>query len=439
MEISHLHTRLCSCGRKHKLPIVEIEIASGILSGLDQKLAALGAWENILLVADENTWSVAGTLVEKALAGKYSVSKVIFSGQKLKPNEESVERILACTTTPDLLLAVGSGTITDLVRYCAANKWDIPFVSIPTAPSMDGYASTVSAMTFSGFKVTKPARPPLAIYGDLAVLKAAPARLLAAGAADLLGKYTALSDWILARELIGEYYCPDIADLVRRVTDDCARDPVSLRERRDAAVANLTEGLILSGIGILMVGNSRPASGSEHHLSHFWEMKEQLQGEGEHLHGEKVAVGSLLAARAYQFLLGQDLEKLSYHSRWRTLGLSWEEYSRELEKTYGPLVEELPIMKAEPPKAEPLPAEFSEKLANGLSQIRVRPPALQTIEESLYQVGAPVGYQDLELPKAWVREALLYGREVRERYTIFTLLAQLGLLSKAADEILESC
>ena len=104
---------------------------------------------------------------------------------------------------PDLLLAVGSGTITDLVRYAAANILKIPFVSIPTGPSMDGYASTVSAMTFNGFKITKPARPPLAIYGDLAVLAKAPQRLISAGAADLLGKYTALSDWILARELEG--------------------------------------------------------------------------------------------------------------------------------------------------------------------------------------------------------------------------------------------
>lgn len=434
MKIQKLATPSCICGRKHQIPIREIEIVSCLLSQLDQRLASLGKWEKILLVADENTWFVAGFQVEQALAGKYSLEKVILPGG-FKPDEASVDTLLhSSAIAPDLMLAVGSGTITDLVRYIAANKWDIPFISIPTAPSMDGYASTVSAMIFGGFKVTKPARPPLAIYGDLTVLSAAPGRLVSAGAADLLGKYTALSDWLLARELEGEYYCPYIADLVMKATDNFSTDPEALREGREDAIAKLTEGLILSGIGILMAGNSTPASGSEHHLSHFWELKEQLKGGKEHLHGEKVAVGSVLSAKAYQFFLRQDPYKLRFHSNWRTGGLGWEEYSHQLKEAYGPLLGELPIMQAAPPIDELAAPHFSNRLASARSQIR--PPAVHTIQEKLRTVGAPVTYQELELPQAWVEEALLYGREVRGRYTIFTLLAQLGLLSQATEEIL---
>ncbi|HQD39650.1 MAG: sn-glycerol-1-phosphate dehydrogenase [Firmicutes bacterium] len=432
MKIQKLAAAACSCGRKHQIPIREIEIAPNLLSHLYQKLAGLGSWDKLLLVADENTWSAAGAQVEEALACRYALEKVILSAG-FKPDEESVDAILSSSAhRPDLLLAVGSGTITDLVRYAAANILKIPFVSIPTAPSMDGYASTVSAMTFNGFKITKPARPPLAIYGDLAVLAKAPQRLISAGAADLLGKYTALSDWILARELEGEYYCPYIAGLVQDAADSCRIDTAAIEEGREDAIAKLTEGLILSGIGILMAGSSRPASGSEHHLAHFWEMKEQLEGGKEHLHGEKVAVGSVLSAKAYQFFLEQALDLASIRSSWRTGGLSWEEYKEKLTEVYGPLAGELPVMQAGPATYEP--PRFSGRLASARSKIK--PPSVRAIQERLRSTGAPASYQELGLPKKWVEDAILYGWEVRERYTIFTLLAQLGLLPKVLDAIL---
>ena len=434
MKIQKLAVAACSCGRNHQIPIREVVIAPDLLSVLDKKLAGLGAWGKLLLVADENTWSAAGAQVEKTLAGKYSIGKAILPAG-FKPDEESVDAVLSSSaTSPDLLLAVGSGTITDLVRYIAANKWEIPFISIPTAPSMDGYASTVSAMTFKGFKVTTPARPPLAIYGDLTILSRAPRRLVSAGAADLLGKYTALSDWILARELEGEYYCPYIASLVREAADNCSKDIAAIREGQEGVIAKLTEGLILSGIGILMAGNSRPASGSEHHLAHFWELKEQLKGGKEHLHGEKVAVGSVLSAKAYRFFLEQDPDQLSFRFNWRTQGLGWEEYEQRLTEVYGPLAGELPIMQAAPPTNQPSAPNFSDRLAS--ARFNVKPPDVRTIEERLRASGAPATYQNLELPKKWVEEALLYGWEVRDRYTIFTLLARLGLLRQAADEIL---
>jgi glycerol-1-phosphate dehydrogenase [NAD(P)+] len=294
---------------------------------MDRKLAALGTWKRILLVADENTWPVAGATLEKVLAGGWTLGKAILPGDG-KADEAAVAAVLGAAAAPDLVLAAGAGTLTDVVRHVAAGKWGIPFVSVPTAPSMDGYASAVSAMTFGGFKVTRPARPPLAIYADLAVLAAAPRRLVAAGAADLLGKHTALTDWLLAREMTDEYHCPRIAALVQEAADACGNDCAALRAGKEDAIARLAAGLIVSGIGILMAGSSRPASGSEHHLSHFWEMKAQLEGATARLHGEKVAAGTVLAAQAYQFLLRQDPGELRFRPRWRTRGLGREQYRR---------------------------------------------------------------------------------------------------------------
>lgn len=399
---------------------------------MDRKLAALGTWKRILLVADENTWPVAGATLEKILAGGWTLGKAILPGDG-KADEAAVAAVLGAAAAPDLVLAAGAGTLTDVVRHVAAGKWGIPFVSVPTAPSMDGYASAVSAMTFGGFKVTRPARPPLAIYADLAVLAAAPRRLVAAGAADLLGKHTALTDWLLAREMTDEYHCPRIAALVQEAADACGNDCAALRAGKEDAIARLAAGLIVSGIGILMAGSSRPASGSEHHLSHFWEMKAQLEGAAARLHGEKVAAGTVLAAQAYQFLLRQDPGELRFRPRWRTRGLGREQYRRELEESYGPLAAALPVMRTEQLDDETPPPRFAARLAAARSLID--PPAVPALREKLRAAGAPLTPQDLGLPRAWVRQAILHGRETRDRYTVFTLLAQLGLLEQAALEL----
>lgn len=441
MPLLHLHNGFsCTCGRDHRIPIKTIKITPGLLSNLVHELKELGAWERLLLVADENTWAVAGSDVYKGLKGQYRVDTVVFPGNPwLRPDELSISRVLDSTThLPDLLLAVGSGTITDLVRHVAGNKLGIPFVSIPTAPSMDGYASTVSALSLGGFKVTVSAKPPLAILGDPDVLANAPPRLIAAGAADLLGKYTALMDWKIAREMDGEYYCPYVAELVRKAADECAENPEGLKMRSQDAVFSLMKGLILSGLGILMVGNSRPASGSEHHLSHFWEMKQQLSGGTERLHGEKVGVGSVLAAKAYRFLLEQAPDELCFDPKGRTLGLDFGEYISRLEKVFGPLTDQLLINRKKASGDDAmLPAGFEDRLLSALSCMASEGPSVENIQRSLSVAGAPTTWEELDLPEEWVRDGLLYGREVRDRYTIFTLLAQVGLLSRAAEEMVE--
>ena len=433
MEIQSLATDNCICGRAHQIPIAQIEIGAGLLETLNSKIVSLGDFQRILLVADENTWPLAGAKLKESLSWDFQVDEVILK-KGFRADEESIEKVLsAITTAPDLFLAVGSGTLTDLVRYLAASK-NTPFISIPTAPSMDGYASTVAAMTLKGFKVTKPAKPPLAIFGDLEILTSAPKRMILAGAADLLGKYTALADWILAREMTGEYYCPMVSKMVAEAVVSCQEDLIARGTTDPGAIEKLMWGLIISGIGILMVGNSRPASGSEHHLSHFWELKGQLTGSEELLHGEKVAVGTVLSLAAYEFLNRQDPKSLKFDPAWRTGGLSFEEYQRELEKAYGPLAAELSVLDQRP-ETEKEPCDFFPKLSLALQKAKV--PTRSSLEEILGIIGAPVSYKDLDLPKAWVKQGLLYGREVWERYTILTLLAQLGLSGTFAAELLE--
>ena len=197
----------------------------------------------------------------------------------------------------DCLVAVGSGTIHDLTRYHAYEK-KIPFISVPTAASVDGYVSTVAAMSWYGFKKSMIAVSPILVIADSQVIAQAPMRLTASGAGDLLGKYTALADWKITHLLNGEYICDRICSMEYEALDNLKNSLEGLKNGEIAAYEELMYGLLLSGLAMQMTGNSRPASGAEHHMAHFWEMA-VINEEISAYHGEKVGVGLILAGGIY--------------------------------------------------------------------------------------------------------------------------------------------
>lgn len=105
--------------------------------------------------------------------------------------------------------------------------------------------------------------------------------MITAGLGDILGKYTCLLDWKMAHIITGEYYCSHIADMVKEAVEIVVEESTRIKDRNPDAVKAVTEALVLSGIAMSFVGNSRPASGSEHHLSHYWEMKFQAEGKNQ--------------------------------------------------------------------------------------------------------------------------------------------------------------
>lgn len=289
----------CSCGRKHEVIVDDIIIEQGAIEKLPEILASekYQSFQKIVMICDENTYKAAGEKVETLIPG---LEKVILEPENLHANEHGVEAAkkgLDLIGQPDLMIAVGSGTIHDITRYHAYNM-KIPFFSVPTAASVDGFVSTVAAMTWHGFKKSFTAVSPIVVIADSDIFKKAPMRLTASGVADLLGKYTALADWKIAHVLTGEYICKEICDLENRALDELIQSLDGLTARDADAYEQLMYGLLLSGIAMQMTGNSRPASGAEHHMSHLWEM-EVYNDYIDFYHGEKVGVGLVLASRIY--------------------------------------------------------------------------------------------------------------------------------------------
>lgn len=296
---------MCSCGKEHKVVTEFCVIKSGCLKDIQKYIKKYNLDGFSVTVYDENTY--------KATLGSHPDTdcEIVLPAENLHANEHGVELLMKkLPEQTEILIAVDSGTIHDIVRYCAYNK-NIVFVSCPTAASVDGFCSSVAAMTWHGCKKTLTAVAPKIVVADTDIIKNAPYRLTKSGLGDMLGKYIALADWKIGNILTNEYYCPRIAQLTLDATQSVLNSVDGILKKEEKAFENLMYGLLLSGISMQMIGNSRPASGAEHHISHMIEMEPKgLNIHSDALHGEKVGVGTLLALEEYQRLI--NLSNISF-------------------------------------------------------------------------------------------------------------------------------
>ena len=272
-------------------------IESGCLKNADKYISENGMSGVCVAVYDENTYKAA------ADRRPHADFEIILNPLNLHANEIGVDQL--CSRLPlkfDYMIAVGAGTVHDITRYCAYTH-GVPFISCPTAASVDGFCSSVAAMTWHGCKKTLTARAPKFVIADTDIIKNADLRLAKSGIGDMLGKYTALADWKIGSLLKNEYYCKDIADMVYDAADSVLNSVSGIISGDAKAYEKLVYGLLLSGIAMQIMGNSRPASGAEHHISHLIEMSPPtLNVHSDALHGEKVGVATLCAVKEYHRL-----------------------------------------------------------------------------------------------------------------------------------------
>lgn len=289
-----LNPQKCTCGKVHSCDIKHVLIKPGAVNEIN---ALCGDYKSIVLVADSNTYKICGDRVAENLGEKLETKLVFETKGFLVPNEEATKRLdEAISEQTDLVLGVGSGVIQDLCKY-ASFKRDLPYYIVATAPSMDGYASSGAAMIFDNMKITENARVPEAIIGDVDILKDAPMEMIQSGYGDIIGKLSCLNDWKLSVVVNDEYFCQYVYDLTMQAVDSIKDEGEKLLSRDPNAVQKLMEALIIVGIAMAYVGNSRPASGSEHHLSHFFEVTGIMEDSPYLMHGTDVLFSSVYTSK----------------------------------------------------------------------------------------------------------------------------------------------
>lgn len=302
-EMSNLDFE-CECGRRHKLLIKEICIKNNALDELRRVLSPFKD-KKIFMFSDENTYKAAGEKTSRILKdNNHTFKNFVIPNSKeiLIPNEKVLGRLfMELENDTGLIIAVGSGTINDLGKYLSV-KTNIPYIIICTAPSMDGYASDGSPLICDGFKISFDATHPYAIIGDVNIMKNAPDELIRAGFGDIVGKITALMDWKLSNMITGEYICETCVTLTERAIQRVIDSADKLMDRDEKSVQYLLEALTFTGVAMGLVGVSRPASGAEHMISHYWEMDFIKRNKYPYLHGIKVGIATPIVLELFELM-----------------------------------------------------------------------------------------------------------------------------------------
>lgn len=420
-----------------------VVIGTGTLAQVNQLLRQHFGDRPAVVVADENTFAVAGRSVNEYLhaGGNALAEPIIFPATPtLYADFENVlkleQQLAVLQATP---VVVGSGTLNDITKL-AAHRVGRQYLCVGTAASMDGYTSFGAAITRDGFKQTMACPAPRVVLADLDVLASAPAQMNATGYGDLLGKITAGADWLLADALdiepIDQRAWPLVQDSLRQWTGR----PDLLRAGDQQTIAFLFEGLIMTGIAMQISISSRPASGSEHRFSHLWEMQALGHGHAVIPHGFKVGIGTLAAAALYERVLARDLTSIDIERCCATWP-SPEQIEQSVLQSHD--IPQLATNAAQETLAKYI---TPEQLRQRLNTIQQRWPiirekltqqliATQQLQEMLATAGCPTSLAAIGLDTARLRESYWLARTIRNRYTILDLIYEAGILDDCVNEL----
>lgn len=435
MEDLKLHNYLdqeikCTCGKVHSTQLKEIEISENALEKIPELVKKYN-YKKVSVVSDSNTFHIAGEKMYQILTNALiETSQIILHEKNLVPDEIALGKIIVeIEPECDLIIAVGSGTINDICKFLSY-KLGIDYFIVATAPSMDGFASNVSALIINQLKTTYETHVAKAIIGDILILKEAPMDMIIAGVGDILGKYVCLLDWKLAHMVQGEYHCLYIEEMIQKSLSVVVKSVKKIKERDSLTIKYIMEGLVLSGIAMSYAGNSRPASGSEHHLSHYWEMMFLFQKKEPVLHGIKVGVGLIVATKLYEKLRDSSIDFEASKEKIEQFNI--KEWKKQIRCIYKVVGEDIIIFEEKVQKNNPFKVleriEFIQKNWEEIRDtINLYLPSVNELIDLLRSIGAPTKPEQIGVDGEMLTNSILYAKDIRNRYGLLQILFDLSL------------
>ena len=421
----------CDCPCDHARPNQDIYVGKGLIPRLPEYIARRGLGTHCVVVCDENTFKVAGEQVYQVLknAGYDAILLKFVREGELVPDERTIgELLLTIQPETEFLVAVGSGSITDTCRVNAA-RCKLPFVSVGTAPSMDGYTSVVAPLILRGTKIHRAGPCPEIIVCDLQVLATAPLDMVRSGVGDVLGKYIAIADWQIGSVINDEPYCPTCGEIVLNAVGSLIDNIDEIRSRTEKGMQVLIEGLLLAGITIMIVGHTRAVASVEHNVGHFVEMK-MLERYGKApSHGATVGAATLMVYPAFKRFANEDISGIDPEKRFP---MPVEERRAFMRDTWG--VEGGETIMAENPGDFLTTEELRRRVRRAkerfgdIKKIIDDMPAYDEIYAAMERLGAKMTLAELGVDPDVVNTAMHCAKDYRTRYSLFKTLDELGLL-----------
>ncbi len=422
----------------------DLVIGPGVVAQTASMFKKLFPGQTAIIIADTNTWEVAGKAVLQSLEDAHVPYEepFIFDDPDLYAEWKFVEQLKAHLSGLDAVaIAVGSGVINDLTKY-TSHVLGRKYMCVGTAASMDGYTAYGASITKDGNKQTFSCPAPYGFVMDPVIAAAAPKELAASGYADLIAKIPAGADWMLADAVGAEAIDPFGWDLVQDGLRESLSAPAAVHAGDVEMTEKLSEGLLMSGFAMQAIHSSRPASGTEHQFSHCWDMENLAYPNGKHVsHGFKVGIGTLASTASLEFLLSKDIENIDIDKcvdAWK----SWPEMEEEirtvfagkpghlargLEETKGKYVDKEGLRK----QLEALKAAWPELK----ERIREQIIPLSEVYEDLKLVGAPYEPEMICVDRARMRKTFSFIPYMRSRFTNIDIVYRLGLMDELTEKL----
>ncbi|MCQ2354912.1 MAG: sn-glycerol-1-phosphate dehydrogenase [Clostridia bacterium] len=421
MDIKKLQKVLenCPCGKSHTCDTEVVEIYSGLTPHAGEILEKAGFPKKVLLVADENTLGVSDAegLTAALNSAGFEMKRLIYKNMKYARIEQ-VREIEALCADVDGIISVGTGSLNDICRVAAFESGK-KFCIFATAPSMDGFASDTAPIIANNFKKSFKARQPMVILADTKILAKSPVELKAAGYGDMVAKYLGIVEWRISNLLTGEYYCEAIAQL----TLDAVKKMVDLTDRVTAddeeAAGAIMEALVLSGAAMKLALSSRPASGAEHVVSHYWECYKVVRGIWPEFHGKKVGVATLLLTKIYRNIAERvtEVNPVPDHTDWDEVYTHFSaDQIPEVKALNNPCITEIIDLK----KLKDNWGEIRRFILEGLPE-----PAV--LEDLMKRAGCATEPEQINISPELMEEGLHYHFFMRYRVLLTRMLPMLGI------------
>ena len=399
-----------------------------------------------IVVDDPRTRAVAGERVIsllKALGLGVSEHVINPDGSDFHATYEKVEEVreVIAASGGAVPVAVGSGVINDLTKR-ASDELGLRYMVVGTAASMDGYTAANSAITKDGMKQTMNCKAPLGCIVDSTVASAAPREMTASGYADLIAKIPAGADWIIADLIGSEPIHPLAWRLVQEPLRDALSNPLGCASGDEREVRKLCEGLVMSAFAMQVMDSSRPASGTEHQISHYWDMEDLSVGGEPVSHGFKVGIGTLASTAALEFLLEQDLSKIDVEEK---VSAWWPSFDA-VKATFPSVFPGRPahIRRAEMEYAKKFPSRdalrreltaIRDNWGDLSAKMRAQLMPFAEVKENLAKAGAPTEPEQIGVTRARFRETFVGVPYMRARYFGADLVQRLGLMPALLDRL----
>ena len=431
-KMNAMNGAVCACGKKHSFS-ADVVVGKGVVKRLPQFVRKFQAVKPFVL-SDVNTYAAAGELVCKILTDDgIPYRSYSFPCTALEPDEHSVgSAMMHFDTSCDIIIGVGSGVVNDVAKILS-NISGKPYIIVGTAPSMDGYASASSSMTRDGLKISLPSRSADVIIGDTDILCQAPLHMMKAGLGDMIAKYVSICEWRISHLITGEYYCEDIAQLIRSALKRCTDNAAGLLKRDEAAVQAVFEGLVIGGVAMNYAGLSRPASGVEHYISHVLDMRGAEYGIPVDLHGIQCAIGTVIAVSLYEKIrkVCPDREKaLAYAA-----AFDKEDWFSQLRQLLGKGAESMIALEAKEGKYDV--AAHKERLEVILSHwdeiLRIMDeelPSAAQLDALMDTIEAPKTLASIGVDEELLPNIFRATKDIRDKYVLSRLAWDLGVLDE---------